>query len=933
MVSQPLSGNNLPNPLASFVGRAREIAAICTLLRHNGVRLLTLTGPGGVGKTRLAIRVAETLEPAFADGVAFVSLAPVANPELVAPTVAQTLGIREAGSGLVIERLKSSLQVRHLLLVLDNFEHLAGAAPLVAELLATCPGLQVLVTSRALLRVSGEQVFLVPPLLLPDAHAPAHRVAEAEAVQLFVDRARAVAPAFALTKENAPAIAAVCARLDGLPLAIELAAARTQLLSPATLLSRLATRLPLLTGGPRDQPARLQTMRDAIAWSYDLLDEPEQRLFRRLAVFVGGFTLEAAEAVAGGLESGTEGLGRFRHPIPVASDTFSVRAGVAALVTQSLVCWLNLPNDELSTNAPRAGMLETVREFALERLEACGEAEVVRARHAAHFLALAETVEAERIGSSPVRVEHRLGPERDNFRAALRWLRVQGDIERGLQLASALWPLWLEHGDLSEGRTQLAAVLALPDAAAHRKAWAKATWVAGALAQALGDPDQAVTLSERAHAVCRELGDDRGAAAALYTLGLDAMVRGIYGRAEGYLAESLALFRATGDARAGSWALRHLGSVAYRHGDLARAEAYATEGLALVQATGSRLDMARLLHTLGIAVAHRGDLGRAIRLWEESLVHYQAVGDRWGVADALASLGDAARQQGDLLQAATLLEESLALLRDIGDPEGTALVLGRIGWVARANGDLPEAERRFEEGLAIARAHDEQAGSIWTLLGKGTVMLERGEIRGAAALLLESLRLAWKLEDQVSIAAALERCAHLAAASDQRVRAVRLLASAGAIREVMGHSLLPADAAEHWRLAAELRVVLGGERFMAAWAEGRLMTSGEARSEAAQVATASRAPASGEDAGRLTPREREVLRLLIAGNSDREIADSLFISRPTASKHVQAILAKLGVRSRKAAIAKALDEHLIRDADGDEKHDKPFMALSNGGPS
>ncbi|GIW04340.1 MAG: hypothetical protein KatS3mg059_0960 [Thermomicrobiales bacterium] len=904
MASPPLPGNILPTPLASFVGRERELEAICTLVRHGGIRLITLTGPGGVGKTRLAIRAAETLAPVFAGGVAFVSLAVITSPDAVAPAIAQALGIRETGSAPVAECLYTALHAKHLLLVLDNFEQVVAAAPLVAEMLAACPRLQVLVTSRALLRVSGEQVFPVPPLRLPDVEAPSHRVAEAEAVQLFVDRARAVAPGFALTKDNASAIAEVCASLDGLPLAIELAAARTQLLSPATLLSRLAPRLPLLTGGPRDQPDRLRTMRDAIAWSYDLLDESEQRLFRDLSVFSGGFTLAAAEAVAG-QEPGTT------H----ASTDSVVLNGIVSLMDKSLLRRLDLPDDASSTHASRFGMLETVREFAQEQREACGEAEAARAAHAAHFLALAEAVEAERIGFSPVRVAHRLGPERDNVRAALRWLREHGDIERGLRLASALWPLWLEHGDLSEGRAQLAALLALPDAAVHREAWAKAMWVAGALAQAQGDPLQAVIHSERALAACRELGDHRGAAAALYTLGLDAMVRGDYERAEGCLAESLTLFRAARDARAGSWALRHLGSVAYRHGDLDQAEAYATEGLALVQAAGSRLDVARLLHTLGIVVAHRGDLVLAIQLWEESLAHYRTVGDRWGVADALASLGDAARQRGDLLQAATLLHESLVLLRDIGDPEGTALVLGRLGWVARANGDLSEAARRFEEGLAVAREHDERAGLIWTLLGLGTVTLEQGDMAGAAALLLESLRLASDLEDQVASTAALERCAHLAAVAGQHVCAVRLLAAAGVLREVMGHPLFPADAADHWRLAATLRAALGVERFMAAWAEGRVMTREAAWSEAAQVANALSGSTRGDTGRGLTPREREVLQLLLAGSSDRDIAEALFISRPTASKHVQAILMKLGVRSRKAAIAKVLAEQPVPDAD------------------
>src|SRR5215207_9722944 len=396
----------LPVPLTSFLARDQEIADVSALLRRDDVRLLTLTGPGGVGKTRLALTVAARLTGDFTDGAGFVSLAPVAHPDLVAPAVAQVLGVREAGNEPLVARLQAFLRERRLLLVLDNYEHVVDAAPLVTDLLGAAPDIRILVTSRTRLRLSGEHEHVVPPLALANTRGQVsyEAVADAPAVQLFIARAQAVQEAFSLTAENAAAVAAICRRLDGLPLAIELAAARVKVLSPPALLARLERRLVVLTGGGRDLPARQRTMRDAIAWSYALLAAPEQRLFRRLAVFAGGWTLEAAEAVSGG------------------DDRVSILEGLQALARASLVQPVAQPDGEW-----RFYMLETLREFGLEQLrQEDDQGLATEQAHADYYRSLAEQAYVELVGAQQRTWLTRLDAEDANIRAALDWISEHG---------------------------------------------------------------------------------------------------------------------------------------------------------------------------------------------------------------------------------------------------------------------------------------------------------------------------------------------------------------------------------------------------------------------------------------------------------------------------------------------------------------------------
>jgi predicted ATPase/class 3 adenylate cyclase len=529
--------NNLPVQPTSLIGREKELAALLNILQRKEVRLLTLTGPGGTGKTRLGLQIAAELIDGFADGVYFVNLAHLSDPTLVVSTIAKTLGLKETGEQPLHDLLKGYLRDKHLLLLLDNFEQVASAALQVADLLATCPQLKIIVTSRAVLHVRGEQEFPVPPLAVPDPTRVSDLIALShyEAVELFVSRAQAVKPEFQLSKTNAPTIAEICARLDGLPLAIELAAARIKLLPPQALLARLGRPFAVLTGGPHDAPARHQTLRNTIAWSYNLLEAQEQRLFRQLATFVGGCTLEAIEAVCTVLETS----------IP----TIEIVDSVTSLIDKSI-----LQQTEQESEQPRLVMLETIREYGLEALETSGEMEATRQAHALYYLAMAEKAEPELVGPEQAVWLERLEQEHDNLRAALEWSLGPGENghrrEIALRLGGALRRFWIVYGHWSEGRSFLERALE-ESKGVSASVQANALITAANLANMQTDNDRAEALAEKSRALYQELEDTQGIALSLRQLAVVAARRGKLTEERMLNEEALALFREVGDKEGG----------------------------------------------------------------------------------------------------------------------------------------------------------------------------------------------------------------------------------------------------------------------------------------------------------------------------------------------------------------------------------------------
>jgi predicted ATPase/class 3 adenylate cyclase len=666
--------NNLPLQPTPLVGREREVEEVCERLRQEDIRLLTLTGPGGTGKTRLALQAAADLLEDFEDGVFFVYLAATTDPDLFLTQVAGALGLQESGDVPLEDLLKEYLGRRELLLVLDNFEQLLSAVPLVGELLSAAPRLKGLATSRIPLGIYGEHEYAVPPLSVPDTKRlpPIEVLSQYEAVRLFIDRASAAKRGFEITSENAPAVAEICARLDGLPLAIELAAARIKLLPPKVLLTRLANRLKLLTGGPKDLPARQRTLRGAIEWSHDLLEEGEKTLFARLSVFSGGRTLEAIEAICN-----AEG------DLPV--DALD---GVSSLLDKSL-----LVREETSEEESRFVMLETIHEFAREMLQESGEAAEVSRLHAEYFLTFAEEAEPELEGPDQVAWMERLEADLDNFRAALSWLLEVGEAELALRIGAALSLFWRIRGHLSEGRRWLSEGLSGGDAA-PAGVRARAMLVLGDLAWKQGDYPQGEEKLEASLALCREAGDRRGEAQALNSLGF----------------------------------------IASEHNDLERAEKLLEESLALGRKASMPVVINSALNSLAALAAYRNDYARATVLLEEGLGIARAAGDVRGIAIHTTSLGATAVVTGEFERAEALLQQGREMFWKLGDWLHVSVADLNLGNLALARNDFDLAEK---QGLKVILDLQERAdvfGIDGALDILASVTASRGEIRRAARI-------------------------------------------------------------------------------------------------------------------------------------------------------------------------------------------------------
>ncbi len=863
----------LPVQHTSLVGREQEVAVVCALLRRSGVRLLTLTGAGGVGKTRLGLQAATELIEDFADGVCFVPLAPLNDSELVVPTIAQAFGLWEAESQLLSNLLNAYLRPKHLLLVLDNFEQVVGAALTVMDLLDDCPKLKVLVTSRVVLHVRAEHEFAVPPLSLPDLqHLPDQAaLSQYEAVALFMQRAQAIQPDFQVTSTNAPAVAEICARLDGLPLAIELAAARIKLLTPEALLARLGRRLPVLTSVARDVPARQQTLRNTIAWSYHLLDIQEQRLFRRLSVFTGNCPLAAVEALCAALGDGEA----------------SVLDNVASLLDKSLLQRLERQGKELWLT-----LLETVREYGLEVLGASEEMEATQHAHATYYLRLAEEAEQELEGPQQVAWLERLEHDYDNIRTAMRWSVEQarseevGDSigdggEMALRFGGALQRFWMIRGHVTEGRTFLEEALAR--------------------SKGIVTPGRAKALK---------------AAARL------SLVQGDYQRGEVLCEESLTLYRELEDTAGEAFSLYLLGIVAWRKGQSASARKLSEEALALSRAANDRELVASSLFQLAYMASFQGAYTSARDLYKENLALNRELGNKRGIAQSLFSLAQVLLvSQVDQEAVPALLEEGLGLSKELGFKEGIATWLSLSGQVALSSGDALAARSLLEESLILSQEIGHRHGTVASLALLARVAAHLGEFTAARALYEESLTITREIGDTLNTASCLEGLAEVAAAQGDPMWAAHLLSAAEALRDIMGTPIPPVERPLYERSVVTIRSQLGENVYAKACIEGRSMTPEQAviaqglmtlptPTSTQPLAPAATKPLAHFPAG-LTAREVEVLRLLAQGLTDGQIAEQLVISPRTVNNHLTSIYQKIQVSSRSAATRYAVDQHLI----------------------
>lgn len=915
----------VPAALTPLIGRDEDVVTVVALVARR--RLLTLAGPPGIGKTRLAGEVV-LAAPGFEDGRWFVDLARVADAALVPRALADALGVREEPGQPLTETLVAHLDGRRCIVVLDNCEHLVRAtADLVEDLLRRCAGLTVLTTSRETLGITGETTWWVPPLTVPQ---PGDLDEAYASVRLFCERARALSPAFELTPANALAIGEICRRLDGIALAIELAAARIDTMSPTQVAERLGDRFELLSVGSRTALPRHQTLRSALDWSHDLLSEPEQALLRRLAVFVGGWTAEAAEDICCGETIERPAL------VPL----------LAGLVTKSLVI------REAAGGQARFRLLETVRDYANDRLAESGEASETAARHASWCVWLAERGERQIHG-----IEHQAGIdaleiEHDNIRAALRWALTQGQTEVALRLAASMAMFWGVRGYLSEGREWLVAAARAPHG--KRSALHAATlWGGAFLASLASDYLAARGLGQEALAVATEVGDVRVQGRSVFILGICALfireegpaaalplfkqstalarqaddpwclvcalagvawVRNIQGdptRARSLLAECLAVARKADDKEALATSVHLLGLVAFRQGDLVTAEVVLTEAATLARTLGDLRLTAEAVHSLGEVALRQDDLDRAQRLFDESLALARAIGARSSTVSAYCSLGEVARRGRDYTTARSYFTEAISIGWQLGGTCAPALV--GLSQVSVALGDPWAAEALLDQALASTAKADERADALHQL---GTLCRARGDLARARTIHDDAFRLWAELRDPLGMAQSLERFGGLAALEGRYEQAARLFGAASSLRDGTD---FPAPVADDRRwydsdLALIRESIPGG--FADAWAEGQSMSAEEAALLASAGTNARERPASGWAS--LTRAERDVAALVAESLTNREIGERLFISPRTVQTHLSHVFAKLGFSSRRDLARLVARRHMPMHGDPKE---------------
>jgi len=796
--------NNLPQQATVFIGREKELAEVATLLA--GTRLLTLTGSGGCGKTRLVLQVAADALEQFSDGVWLTELAALADPILVPQAVATVLGVKEVQGRPLAQALIENLRDRRLLLCLDNCEHLLDACATLADgILRQCPGVKILASSREALGLAGEQAYRVPSLSVPDPTLPhtLDGVAQFEAVQLFTSRALLARPDFTITDRNSSTIASICFRLDGIPLAIELAAARVRSLSVEEIERKLGQRFRLLTGGSRTALPRQQTLRSLIDWSYDLLNEAERALLVRLAVFAGGWTLDAADEVCMDAD-GADGT---------ALDVLT------SLIDKSLVL------AEERNGATRCRLLETVRQYARDRLLEHDDIGRWRDRHLAYFLRLAEDAEPHLVDSGQQAWLDRLDTEHENLRSALAWSSGEGgDAVAGLRIAGALWLFWSVRGYPGEGRGWLTSLLATAlDASAASRA--KALGAAGALAREQGDYESAQTLQQESLAIWRESGDRRGIASALSSMGSLARVRSDYAAAKTLQMESLAIRREMNDRQGIATCLNSLGVLARELGDYPTARRYYEESMEIDRQLGDLRSLAVSLNNLGGMASDQGDNDAARALHGESLAIRRDLGDRGGIASSLTNLGDVAGKLGEFDAAQALLDEALRIRRALDDRRGIAASLSVLGDVAQDRGDFARAQVLYDESLAIRRTLGDRWGVASSLNNLGNLAIDRDDASAARAMHSESLAIAQALGDRWGMAESLGGLASVALSFGGPGRGACMGGAATRQWEEVGAPSGPGKRPRFDRQIAAVRAAMADDAaFDAAWQEGRAMT-------------------------------------------------------------------------------------------------------------
>jgi predicted ATPase len=849
--SRPAGTNNLPAQMTSFIGRGKEMVDVKAILAKT--RLLTLTGSGGCGKTRLLLQVASDLIEDYADGVWLVELASLADPGLVPQAVATVLEVREEPGKPQMQTLAQALKPRKLLLLLDNCEHVLDAAAGLADaLLRHCPDVRILTSSRESLGTPGERTYRVPSLSLPTGTglAGAHGIADllvSEAVRLFGDRAVLLNSDFALTDANAPAVARVCRRLDGIPLAIELAAARVRSLPVEQIEARLDDRFRLLTGGSRTALPRHQTLRALIDWSYDYLAEKEQRLLRRVSVFAGGWSLEAAEKVCGNEEI----------------EEWEMLDLLTALVDKSLVIYEERRGDV------RYRLLDTVRQYAVDRRTESGESGRYTILHRNYFLALAELSREKLRGPEQAAWLDRMESEHDNLRQALTFCLEQaagGDL--GLRLGAAMNPFWRIRGHISEGRVRLAALLALPEARKHTKAYADALGGAAALANIQGDYASARSMYQESLEIYGELMDRQGVANSILRVAGVSCSQGDYTAARSLNQECLEIFRQLGDKHGIADSLCSLGLVAYRQGDYVSARSLHQESLEIQRGLGDVQGIANALSNLGIAAYRQGDYASARSLHQECLETFRQLGNKHGIASSLVNLANVAYEQSDCMAANSLYQESLAIFRQLGNRQGVAQCLNNLGLVTYRLGDWVAARALHQESRDINRELGDRRGIADCLNNLGLIAYMQGDYGSARALHQESLEIYREIADRrgisdclyrlgqvavgqddyafarnlhqeslairreignlIGIVYSLESIASLYVKEDKREQAARLWGAVERLCQEIGLPLLLGDRDEQDRKTAEVRAALGENDFATAWNEGCTMTMEQA---------------------------------------------------------------------------------------------------------